>query len=740
MNKIHISTFAVALCGGALLGEAAWRAELGQSSQMLPKNWGREPLQIPYKLAAHLGNLTVEPGELALDYYRGIYPQQNASSLSFDFRLPEDGQIELWMSSPHKILPELCGSNPRAKECASTTYPAAGIVVENIEEPSTQTIRGKDYARLRCNGALPKPVSGKNSLSYMMQRNAVTFGLNGKEITCQASHTQLPPLIRPGIRKIHISNVRLNGERVPLIRPSSKGLLFGIGALVCTFIAWIEYKRKVRDSLALLTTTPLLLVIPLLSFDWRSWIESMRASWLPWQWMPFIVPFILYISLKILHHAGHFLHEKNAYRADSYIPGVFVQGLLLIPIFLLYGFNPLKSNVENSIATGVLLGLLIFLPRLLERQGALLTGSARFVFALLSTLGLIVAWNVNALHVWSGLWAGLFGLTTGILIWANAQARHFSLYNPICLAASLFLFVSAEGFLRGTKAGRQWSNNGARTEKNDMFGWISKANQGFALMEEGKHRAYPDEGYPTFFNDKKTSAYRLVALGGSTTGGAYQNDDLNEFYPAKLQQKLNAQWEVINQGVGGWTTWHIERYLEKKMTDLNPDVMTLYIGHNDLLTSVPIPYKQLYRAWQSGSFSKGFGSKLGEFRLYHFLRHFVVSVRPATQRAAVPIEHAQDNLREIIKLAQENKTRIMLASEGLAPDPGPMKTYNEMLVQLAKEHDSVHYVDIADKLHRYPSPKVYLDDCHLTQYGHSLVAEWIAQELETVSWIPPLKD
>ncbi len=739
MTKNLLIVYLTALLGGLFLGEAAWRAALGTASEQLPSGWNREPLQIPYKLAAHLGDLPLNEGDLALDYYRGIYPQGAVSSLAFDVHLPEDGQLELWMSSPHNILPQMCEENPRAVECRVKSYPASGIVIENIETPSTQTIRGKDHAKLSCKGELPPPIEGKNRISIMLIRGGVTFGLNGTEITCMGSFTQLPPLIRPGIRELHISNIRQDGAALRPILPPNRYLLWITGALSMLMVCWLELKREVRVSLVMLTTLPLLFTPLFILFDWRSWIEAMRAAWLPWRWMSFFLPLFLMVGLKILHLGGSYLNDKNAYRAELDHPGTTQQIVMSLSALLLLTFPPLSSSGETGAAVGILLLTLLGLPLLLKAQGALLVPRARFFMSSLTGSALLFAIVVDTLHVWAALWAALSALLLGILIWANAQARYFRYYNPLCLVAALMLFVSGEGFIRGTKAGRQWSNQGARTEKNDMFGWIAKANQGFELLEKGEHRAYPDEGYPTFFSEEKKATTRIVALGGSTTGGAYQNDDLSEFYPAKMQKKLSGSWEIINQGVGGWTTWHIQHYLDEKAKQLKPDIMTLYIGHNDLLTSVPLPYKQLYRAWQSGGASRGIGEALGDFRLYHLLRHLIVSIRPATKRAAVPVSDARENLEKITALAKEQNAKVLLASEGLAPDPGPMKKYNEMLSKIAATNDHVRYLDVADKLHHYPSPKVYLDDCHLTQYGHDLVAGWMAEEVSLWNEAPSLQ-
>ena len=123
-------------------------------------------------------------------------------------------------------------------------------------------------------------------------------------------------------------------------------------------------------------------------------------------------------------------------------------------------------------------------------------------------------------------------------------------------------------------------------------------------------------------------------------------------------------------------------------------------------------------------------TSLGQFRLYHALRHFLVSLRPATQKAAVPIEDARKNVEEIIAIFGAD-VPLLLLSEGLAPDPSPLEQYNDMLKELAEDYPNVYYSDVAQHLHEYPSTDIYLDDCHLTSTGHKLVAEEIYTLLKT---------
>ena len=55
-------------------------------------------------------------------------------------------------------------------------------------------------------------------------------------------------------------------------------------------------------------------------------------------------------------------------------------------------------------------------------------------------------------------------------------------------------------------------------------------------------------------HDRRAGSARIVAMGGSSTGGAWQNDKLDQFWPAELERSVGGAVQVVNLGVGGWTT------------------------------------------------------------------------------------------------------------------------------------------------------------------------------------------
>jgi lysophospholipase L1-like esterase len=717
---------------GFLFGFAIYTSLLLQSSSQLPEGWQREPLQIPYKLAAHLGKNNPQGGWITLDYYRGIYPpKRDVQSLSLDFILPEDGQIELWLRAAERPRSSDCERNLHSKECRKQFYDSTGVIFEQIGEAGTKIIRGKGKGTAICQmknqQKVPVPRLGKNTVSINYSGSQIIIELNQEQkIYCNAVLSSQAPLIRPGIRSIQISNLKLDASRQYIQSPPPSFLFLFIGGLGGFLLSFLYTSRLqvVRVGYCILEVSPLLLIVPLLLIDHRQWIETLRAPWLPWLWLPTLIPITTYLFVVFSRYTYQ-QTKKTLYRS---VP----LWLFSIPLCVLF-FPPIRSYSESLLCGFLSVSIPIawhfVLKKILERTPTLVT-------PFWGILGLFFAFLTESQHIWSAMWCSLLFVFWGMWIQIQVFAQKIPLYNIWSLGTVVMIFVGLEGYIRGTYAGRMWSNQGSRTEMNDMFGWVDKANKGFALLEEKEHKVYPDEGYPISFQ-QKTNRLRIVAFGGSSTGGAYQNDDIKDFYPQKISDVLNNSTEVLNQGVGGWTTWHIKEYILDRSEDLRPDIATFYIGHNDILTSVPLPYKQLYAAWKQNS-GRNVSSFLGDFRLYHALRHVIISARPAQTRAAVPVSHAKENFKIIQKSLEKYDTSIVLASEGLAPDPGPMKAYNDMMQSLAVENKNIYFVDIAEKLHRYPSSQVYLDDCHLTEYGHKLVAQWFVDIFEEIpNWDHP---
>jgi lysophospholipase L1-like esterase len=89
-----------------------------------------------------------------------------------------------------------------------------------------------------------------------------------------------------------------------------------------------------------------------------------------------------------------------------------------------------------------------------------------------------------------------------------------------------------------------------------------------------------------FSSEKPDGVYRIVALGGSSTYDVRIADNAATF-AAQLEKLLREDYgymnvEVINAGVPGYNSWEILVNLEFRVLDLDPDLVIIYEGVNDV--------------------------------------------------------------------------------------------------------------------------------------------------------------
>ena len=656
---------------------------------------------MPYQLSELSGDLPLQAGTWSLDFYRALAPASHQpAALSLTAHLPPDGRLEVWATAPR----------PSG---------GLGLVLSRIGAPSATVVtRGAGGDRpLRCDAPLPAPAQ-RTPVQITPTQTGATVTVAGQTVTCAGLSRGGGPALRPGLRRVLVSELSIDGTPVAPPGPRLRPLWWLAGAALGGLLALAEVALGARAALIALTSLPLLLAGWLAPRDLQSWAEAFRAPWLDPSRVALHAPLLLAAAAKLTHHLGRLLTEPVARRPW------WLAALAAAPVALV------AATSGRGLPTAGIVGLLLagaaataaLAPRLLAWLGSRAPHSAALWICAAGTVLAGAAGALGLTHQIAAPLAWGAGAAWGLLVWANANPQQARGYNFLSLTAALLVLAAAEGALRYTPVGVAWSGAGSRTRQDDLYGWVDVANEEFQLLEAGEHTQYPDKGFPVAFPTPGGAA-RIVAMGGSTTGGAYQNDDLSEFYPARLAERLPGRFEVLNQGVGGWTTWHIRQYLGDQLDALRPDVLTLYVGHNDALTRTPLPYKELHAAWKRGSGAGRAGAVLGQLRLYQGLRFFLLSLAGDAQRVAVPLADAEDNLVAIADMVTARGGKVVLASEGLSPDPGPLADYNAMMARLADERASVAYVDTAGALYAQSGQPMFLDDCHLTDAGHRLVAE-----------------
>lgn len=118
----------------------------------------------------------------------------------------------------------------------------------------------------------------------------------------------------------------------------------------------------------------------------------------------------------------------------------------------------------------------------------------------------------------------------------------------------------------------------------------ARTYQGMPFLNYGLSPAYSrfnSLGYrgPEITIPKPEGIFRIVSMGGSTTYNG--NVDLSETYPGQLERILVEEYgysniEVINAGTPGYTTWETLVSFEFRVLDLEPDVIILFQGVNDI--------------------------------------------------------------------------------------------------------------------------------------------------------------
>lgn len=324
--------------------------------------------------------------------------------------------------------------------------------------------------------------------------------------------------------------------------------------------------------------------------------------------------------------------------------------------------------------------------------------------------GLFLLLSLPMSHVWGGVYLVLAGSALGGVVWL--QRNPVRGWNALSLVLVAATFGALEYALRWTAAQDAWSVQAAEG--------AAAISEQFTLLEAGDHTRYPSVGYPVAFAPK--SGPRVVCLGGSSTGGAYQNDDLRDFYPAKLKTSA----DVVNQGVGAWNSFHIRLYLQAHHADLQGDVYTLYLGVNDALQA-PADMNTLYAAHQAGSLAP----TTVDLRLFQGFRLLVLGLRGKT--AAVPPDHFEANLTAIAEIVAPAK--VLLLTEAVQPRPEGFAPYKEAMQAVAASEANVQFADAAVALQRLGGIG-FLDQNHLTEFGHRELASFIDTELARRQWPP----
>lgn len=260
-----------------------------------------------------------------------------------------------------------------------------------------------------------------------------------------------------------------------------------------------------------------------------------------------------------------------------------------------------------------------------------------------------------------------------------------------------------------------------------------------------------------FSLEKPDGVYRIVALGGSSTYDVSIQDN-GKTFTAQFEKLLNEEYsyqnvQVINAGVPGYNSWEILGNLEFRVLDLDPDLVIIYEGTNDVHARLVEP--SAYRgddmgrrqAWQAPRVALWEHSALLRIvsRTMNITRQvsvddFVsaptyvswpfesrladVNLDPAEILKANPPIYFRRNLENMIAIAKEHNVQILFSTWAHSPNLNDyasegyyqegFRENNDVVKEVAISHD-IPLFDFADVM---PQEAIYwADGRHVNEAG-----------------------
>lgn len=253
--------------------------------------------------------------------------------------------------------------------------------------------------------------------------------------------------------------------------------------------------------------------------------------------------------------------------------------------------------------------------------------------------------------------------------------------------------------------------------------------------------------------------WRIVALGDSCTFG--DGNDRGT-YPAMLGERLgerpvaDLRYEVVNAGISGLNSGLALRRLRSAVVPLEPDVVTVYVGWNDLMKFDPLSQGPGALASSIARFADHLYLVRGMRKLIFFHlrpRLWPPATGPESRTgrfAKFRPAYFEDNLREILETVEDLGARSLVATLPTVVRPGMtrddlsrsgvifpyfpsaygvgdlaelIEAYNRSIRRVGSELH-VPVVDLADRFAKLPDPTPYFTDTmHTTNRGMALIAE-----------------
>jgi lysophospholipase L1-like esterase len=252
---------------------------------------------------------------------------------------------------------------------------------------------------------------------------------------------------------------------------------------------------------------------------------------------------------------------------------------------------------------------------------------------------------------------------------------------------------------------------------------------------------------------------RIVSLGGSSTFGAL-NDD-GHTYPALLEQLLasdgDGRYEVLNAGFPGAALDHLEAFLSRERSAVEPDIITIYSLFNNIYP-VKVQGPAHHVAWRirqlTAQRSLLFLTALEKYTIWRYGPGFIGAARFDLRGSARMVNNEltwspfRNHLSNIIEGARDNGTRVLLIKQALMISQGPWvsllqpnelwKIHIEKARRIIDEAGREYGVPVLDAQAIFPPKELFSnfdDPVHLSDAGNARLARAIHDKLVELGWV-----
>lgn len=246
-------------------------------------------------------------------------------------------------------------------------------------------------------------------------------------------------------------------------------------------------------------------------------------------------------------------------------------------------------------------------------------------------------------------------------------------------------------------------------------------------------KGYRDKEY----NIKKDkNSFRILVLGDSSTFGIGVNS-LTKTYHSLLEEKLNNDYnskinfEVINGGVTGYTSYQGLQIYKHKFSKYNADIVTFYFGINDPIERFYLNDKQIINVKNSKYIKILNNYMIAKSAFYRSISKMLLNYKTKTSQKVqrVSIEDYGKNIIEMNELCKNNGSVLLLISPLLNNKKYDKRrekiiAYRKELERISKQHNIplLTIGKLTEKSNTY-NDMFFSDSVHPNEHGNKILMQ-----------------